>query len=146
MPNFMQPDEPTTRLATIPSDLPILPLRSTLAYPFSVMPLAIGIPRSMRLIEEALQGDRLLGLVGMPDATVEEPIPGQMYETGTMANIQNVSRTPDNTLQVVVQGIERFRITDWVQTTPYLRARITLATDIESARCPARLPAAYCLE
>jgi ATP-dependent Lon protease len=130
MPNFMQPDEPTTSLATIPSDLPILPLRSTLAYPFSVMPLAIGIPRSMRLIEEALQRDRLLGLVGMPDATVEEPMPGQMYETGTMANIQNVSRTPDNTLQVVVQGIERFRITDWMQTTPYLRARITLATDI----------------
>jgi ATP-dependent Lon protease len=126
----MQPDEQTTRLATIPTDLPILPLRSTLAYPFSVMPLAIGIPRSMRLIEEALQGDRLIGLVGIPDAKVEEPLPGQMYETGTMANIQNVSRTPDNTLQVVVQGIERFRIAEWVQTTPYLRARITLASDL----------------
>jgi len=74
----MQPDEQTTRLTTIPSDLPILPLRSTLAYPFSVMPLAIGIQRSMRLIEEALQGDRLLGLLGMPDSTVEEPMPGQM--------------------------------------------------------------------
>ena len=48
MPHFMQPDEQTTRLTTIPSDLPILPLRRTLAYPFSVMPLAIGIPRSMR--------------------------------------------------------------------------------------------------
>jgi ATP-dependent Lon protease len=133
MPNFMQPDEHTTRLATIPSNLPILPLRSTLAYPFSVMPLAIGIPRSMRLIEDALQGDRLIGLVGMPDAKVEEPLPGQMYDTGTMANIQNVSRTPDNTLQVVVQGIERFRIAEWVQTTPYLRARVTLASDIVEA-------------
>jgi ATP-dependent Lon protease len=68
--------------------------------------------------------------VGIPDAKVEEPLPGQMYETGTMANIQNVSRTPDNTLQVVVQGIERFRIAEWVQTTPYLRARITLASDL----------------
>jgi ATP-dependent Lon protease len=94
------------------------------------MPLAIGIPRSMRLIEEALQGDRFIGLVGIPDAKVEEPLPGQMYETGTMATIQNVSRTPDNTLQVVVQGIERFRIAEWVQTTPYLRARITVASDI----------------
>ena len=130
MANFMQPDEQTTRLTTIPENLPILPLRSTLAYPFSVMPLAIGIPRSMRLIEEALQGERLLGLVGMPDAKVEEPMPGQMYETGTMANIQNVTRGQDNTLQVVVQGIERFRIAEWIQTTPYLRARITLATDI----------------
>ncbi len=67
MANFMQPDEQTTRLATIPSDLPILPLRNTLAYPFSVMPLAIGIPRSIRLIEDALQGNRLIGLVGIPD-------------------------------------------------------------------------------
>jgi ATP-dependent Lon protease len=66
----------------------------------------------------------------MPDAKVEEPMPGQMYETGTMANIQNVTRGQDNTLQVVVQGIERFRIAEWIQTTPYLRARITLATDI----------------
>ncbi|MBM3223561.1 MAG: endopeptidase La [Candidatus Tectomicrobia bacterium] len=130
MANFMQPDAQTTRLTTIPSDLPILPLRSTLAYPFSVMPLAIGIPRSIRLIEEALQGDRLIGLVGMPDGKVEEPMPGQMYETGTMANIQNVSRGQDNTLQVVVQGIERFRIAEWIQTTPYLRARVTLATDL----------------
>ncbi len=130
MPHFMQPDEQTTRLTNIPSDLPILPLRSTLAYPFSVMPLAIGIPRSMRLIEDALQGDRFIGLVGIPDAKVEEPLPGQMYETGTIANIQNVSRTPDNTLQVVVQGIERFRIAEWVQTTPYLRARITVASDL----------------
>jgi len=129
MPNFMQPDEQTTRLTTVPSELPILPLRNTMAYPFSVMPLAIGIPRSIRLIEEALQGNRLIGLVGMPDPKTEEPMPGQMYEIGTMANIQNVSRTPDNTLQVVVQGIERFRIAEWVQSTPYLRARITLATD-----------------
>src|SRR5919198_2599410 len=130
MPNFMQREEKPPRLTTIPRDLPILPLRSTLAYPFSVMPLAVGIPRSMRLIEDALQGNRLVGLVGMPDAKVEEPMPGQMYETGTMANIQNVSRTPDNTLQVVVQGIERFRIAEWVQTAPYLRARITLASDL----------------
>ena len=57
-------------------------------------------------------------------------MPGQMYETATMANIQNVTRGQDNTLQVVVQGIERFRIAEWIQTTPYLRARIALATDI----------------
>ena len=74
MASFMQPDEQTTRLTTIPSDLPILPLRNTLAYPFSVMPLAIGIPRSIRLIEDALQGSRLIGLVGMPDGQVEEPM------------------------------------------------------------------------
>src|SRR5262249_59334450 len=94
---FMQPDEQTTRLTTIPSDLPILPLRNTLAYPFSVMPLAIGIPRSIRLIEDALQGNRLIDLVGMPDGQVTEPIPSQMYDIRTMASIQSDSRTPHNT-------------------------------------------------
>ena len=118
MPNFMQPDEQTTRLATVPSDLPILPLRSTLAYPFSVMPLAIGIPRSMRLIEDALQG------IASSASWVSLM---QKWKSLCRARCMklapwliSVSRTPDNTLQVVAQGIERFRIAEWIQTTPLL--------------------------
>jgi ATP-dependent Lon protease len=135
--HFMQPDEETSRIPEIPPELPILPLRNTLAYPFSVMPLAVGIPRSVKLIEDALQGKRLIGLAAIRDSSVEEPMPGQIYETGTVAIIQRVARTPDNALQVVVQGVERFRIVNWLATTPYLQARITLApetveTDVET--------------
>jgi ATP-dependent Lon protease len=129
----MQPDTDTSHLAKVPRDLPILPLRNTLAYPFSVLPLAVGVPRSVRLIEDALQGDRLIGLAAIKDSTVEEPMPGQIYETGTVAMIQRVARTPDNSLQVVVQGIERFRIAQWLETTPYLCARIALAPDVVEA-------------
>lgn len=130
MAHFMQPDEQTTRLTTVPSTLPILPLRNTMAYPFSLMPLGIGLPRSVQLIEDAMRTDRLVGLVAIPDRTVELPGPEQVYKTGTLASIQNASRTPDGNLQVVVQGIERFRITEWVETTPYLRARVEMAPDI----------------
>lgn len=80
----------------------------------------------MRLIEEALHSERLLGLVAVPDATIEEPMPGQVYKTGTLAMIQQVTRTPNNTLHVITQGVERCRVVQWVQATPYLRARIIL--------------------
>lgn len=129
MANFMQPDKTTERLANLPSELPILPLRNTVAYPFSVLPLAVGIPRSVKLIEDALQGNRLIGLVTMKDGSIEEPLPGQIYEIGTVAMIHRVVRAPDNNLQVVVQGIERFRIEHWQGTEPYLSARIALAPD-----------------
>lgn len=128
--HFMQPEEESSQIAELPQELPILPLRNTLAYPFSVMPLAVGIPRSMKLIEDALQGDRLIGLVAMQDSTIEEPMPGQIYETGTIAKIQRVARSPEGTLQMVVQGNERFHIAEWLETTPYLRARINLAPDV----------------
>ena len=133
MAHFMQPDEQANRLTTVPSTLPILPLRNTIAYPFSVMPLSIGLTRSVQLIEDAMRTERLLGLVAVPDSTVELPGPGQVYDTGTLASIQNAARTPDGNLQVVVQGIERFRIAEWVESPTYLRARIALAPDIVTA-------------
>lgn len=117
-------------LRKIPEELPILPLRNTVAFPFSALPLVVGIPRSIRLIEEVREGNRLLGLVAAKDPSLEEPKPGQIYETGTVAKIYHVVRTPDNTLQVVVQGIERFRVDRWVGTDPYLRARIRLIPDV----------------
>ena len=100
MASFMQPDDSNDRVASIPRDLPILPLRNTVAYPFSVLPLVVGVPRSVKLIEDALQGNRLIGLVSMKDGSVEEPLPGQVFEIGTVAMIHRVVRAPDNTLQV----------------------------------------------
>lgn len=130
MASFMQPDDSNDRVASIPRDLPILPLRNTVAYPFSVLPLVVGVPRSVKLIEDALQGNRLIGLVSMKDGSVEEPLPGQVFETGTVAMIHRVVRAPDNTLQVVVQGLERLKVEYWLGAEPYLRAYIALAPDI----------------
>ena len=130
---FVRPEAQNAQLANLPYALPILPLRHALVYPFFVLPLTVGMPRSIRLIEEALRGERLIGLVAVPDSTIEEPGPGQVYETGTLAVIQQVTRTPANVLQVIIQGVERFRIVKWTQTTPYLRAAITLAPDLVEA-------------
>ncbi|MGA8280235.1 MAG: endopeptidase La [Desulfobacterales bacterium] len=113
----------------IPSELPILPLRNTVAFPFSMMPLSVGIPRSVNLVNDALKGDRLIGLVGMKYPEIEEPLPGQTYEVGTIAKVEHVTRSADNSLQVIVQGIERFRIDYWMADKPYLKAHIAIAPD-----------------
>ena len=77
---------------SVPRELPILPLRDSVVFPFSVIPLAVGIPRSVKLVEEAMQGDSLVGLFASKDKDVEEPLPGQVNETGTMARILRVVR------------------------------------------------------
>jgi ATP-dependent Lon protease len=113
----------------IPDDLAILPLRNIVAFPFSVLPLAVGVTRSVKLIEDAQQDDRLIGLVAMKDPNIEEPMPGQTYETGTVAKIERIMELPDKTLQVIVQGLERFRIEYWLADKPYLRARVAKAPE-----------------
>jgi ATP-dependent Lon protease len=123
-------DQAQGLLAKVPEELPILPLRNTVALPFAMIPLAVGIPRSIRLVEEALVGNRLIGLMAMKEPEVEEPIPGQIYEVGTVAYIHRVIRGDDGELQVIVQGLERVKIEVWTATSPYLKAKVALAPDI----------------
>ena len=114
----------------IPEELPILPLRNTVAFPYIVMPLAVGIPRSVRLIEEADKAGRMVGLVAMTDPSVEVPNPSQVHGVGTAAIIHRVMHADDGTLTVFIQGLERFRIVDWTAEEPYLRARIEIVPDV----------------
>lgn len=131
MATFTQPaDNHEEILAKIPDEMPILPLRNTVAYPFSVLPLMVGVPRSVKLIEDALEGDRIIGLLTMKDPSIEEPQPGQIFEIGTVAKVYRVSKAPDDTLQVIVHGLERFQIEHWLEPAPYLRARIVLKPDV----------------
>jgi ATP-dependent Lon protease len=123
-------DQRVDQKVKIPEELPILPLRNTVAFPYSVLPLAVGVPRSVKLIEDAMQGDHLIGLVSMKYPEIEEPQPGQVYEVGTVAKVERVMRSPDNTLQIIVQGIQRIKIDYWTTDKPYLRAHITLAPDV----------------
>ena len=135
MASLFKPKNPEQSVA-VPRELPILPLREVVAFPFSVVPLTVGIPRSVKLVEEAMQGDNLVGLALSRDKAIEEPGPGQTWDIGTMAKIMRVVRAQDGTMQVVVQGLERFRIVHWLPGGDYLRARVapapeTVETDLE---------------
>jgi ATP-dependent Lon protease len=109
----------------IPSDdLPVLPLRGVVVYPMMWLPLPIGQRRSIRLIEDNLPENRVLALVASKDEEVEKPGPDQIHSIGTAAQVHRVLRTPDGTIRLLVQGLERIRIIEYVQEQPYLRARV----------------------
>src|SRR2546426_9251357 len=113
----------------IPDVLAILPLRGTVIFPQAVMPLAVGRPASVRLIQEALQGSRIIGTVMQRDTSEDAPRAQGLHTIGTATVIEKALKQPDGTLRLVVQGLARFRITDVVQETPFLRARIQRLTD-----------------
>jgi len=123
-----------------PSELPVLPLRNVVAFPQALLPLTVGLPRSIHLLEDALEGDRLIVLAAMPDPTIEEPDANGVYRVGTLALVERALRVDDD-YQIVVRGLTRVRITDWVTEEPYLKAHvepepevITDETEIEALR------------
>lgn len=108
----------------LPSTLPILPLRGLVVYPFTAVPLTVGQPRSIKLVDEIMSSDRLIGLVASKQQDIENPGPEDLYEIGTAATIHRLFRAPDGTIRLVIQGISRFRIKEFIQQEPYLKAII----------------------
>lgn len=111
------------------NDLPevaVLPLRNVVVFPYSLLPLSVGLERSVHLVEQVLEGDRLLVLVGMKDPSVEEPGPEGVYQVGTLAQVERALRTDDNGYQIAVRGLARVRMTKWLAEEPYLKAQIDL--------------------
>src|SRR5213083_1319351 len=113
----------------VPDILSILPLRNTVVFPRAVVPLGAGRASSLRLIEEALAGSRLVGAVLQRDAAEEAPDAAGLYTVGTVVVIHKAFKQADGTLRLIVQGLERFRIVEMVQESPYLRARIEHIAD-----------------
>lgn len=115
-------------IGRIPSQLPILPLRGLVVYPETAVPLSIGQPRSIRLVDDVLSADdRLIGLVTSKDPQNENPGPEDLYRVGTVASVHRLFRAPDGTIRLLVQGITRFEIKKFVEEEPYLKAKIQLS-------------------
>lgn len=108
----------------VPDELPILPLRGLVVYPETAVPLMVGQPRSIRLVDDVVSGDRLVGLVASHDPNKEEPGPEEIYRIGTAAAIHRLFRAPDGTVRLLVQGLARIRILEYTATEPYLKARV----------------------
>ncbi len=118
----------------IPEELPVLPLRGVVVYPMMWLPLTIGQERSIHLVDDALlesSEHRIIGLFASKDPEVEEPNPDQVSEVGTAAVVHRMLRAPDGSIRLIVQGLERIRITEYVQTEPYLRAKVEVLPDEE---------------
>jgi ATP-dependent Lon protease len=114
----------------IPSTLPVLPLKDTVVFPDSMLPLAIGQERSIRLVDDAVAADRLVALVASRNREVEQPAWDELYEVGTAALIQKMIRVPDGTQRILVQGLRRIRLEQRVRDEPYLVGRFAELPDV----------------
>jgi ATP-dependent Lon protease len=114
---------------TIPDALPVLPLRDAVVFPLTGLPLAVEQPRSLRLIDDVMRGNRLVALVTQRDVKPEPPAPEDLHRIGTVGMIHQLARAPDGSVRMIVQGIERVRIVDWIATEPYFVARLEVARD-----------------
>src|SRR5260370_23336894 len=118
-------------LRQLPDELPVLPLRNMVAFPFTMMPIAVGVPRSVKLVRDAMQDHRLVALVTSHDPEIDEPTSDQVHKVGGLGFIQRAVQGENDSLQLIVHVIERIKITEWVSSDPYLKAKIELAPDIE---------------
>src|SRR6188768_2991504 len=117
------------RPLSIPDELPILPLRDTVLYPNSFMPLAVARESSVKLIDDAITAGKLVGVFTQRDASVEEPQKDDLYEVGTASHIHKMFKLPDGSLRLIVQGLARVTLDEVIETRPYLRARVSQATE-----------------
>jgi ATP-dependent Lon protease len=122
--------EEEVRGQEIPAEVPILPLRDTVIYPYMVTPLVVARPKSVQLINDVVVGNRILGLVAQRKAEIEDPSPEQIYKYGTVATVLKMLKFPDGSLRVLVQGLRRVQIVKITQTEPYFRALIRQLEDI----------------
>lgn len=105
-------------------EVPVLPLRGMVVYPQTAIPLTVGQPRSVRLVDDVVAGERLVALVTAHDEEQETPGPDEVFRVGTLASIHRLFRAPDGTIRLLVQGIDRIRITEFTSEEPYLTASI----------------------
>ena len=118
-------DNPDQQLpGKIPEEIPILPLRVLVVYPHTAVPLTIGQPRSIKLIDDAVASSRVIGLVASKNTETENPSPEDLYRVGTVGIIQRLFRAPDGTIRLLVQGTTRFRITEFINQEPYFKGKI----------------------
>src|SRR5919106_176567 len=113
----------------IPGELPILPLRDTVLFPNSFMPLAVARESSVRLIDEAISAGKLIGVFTQRDASVEEPQQEDLYRVGTASHIHKMFKLPDGSLRLIVQGLARLTLDEVTETRPYLKAHVTPAVE-----------------
>ena len=114
----------------IPAVLPVLPLRDTVVFPDTMIPLTIGQERSIKLIDDVLAGDRLLAMVTSRDAEIETPGPDLLYPVGTVGLAHKMIKLPDGTMRILVQGLQRVRVKEYVSEEPYLVARTEKIEDV----------------
>tara|TARA_R110002049_G_scaffold1498_1_gene11614 strand:+ start:40759 stop:43209 length:2451 start_codon:yes stop_codon:yes gene_type:complete len=124
-------DEEEINNEDLPETLPILSLRNTVLFPGVVIPITAGRDKSIKLINDANKGSKVIGVVAQKDESVENPSAKEIHETGTVARILRVLKMPDGNVTVIIQGKKRFKVAEVITEEPYMNATVR---DIPEAR------------
>jgi len=119
----------------VPTEIAVLPLRGVVIFPSAIVPLLISRGSSLKVVEEALAGDRMLGVVAQKNPEEEEPDVHGLYSRGTAGRILKMLKYPDNSVRILVQGLRRIEMVEYVQHKPFFRARVRhLVEDLEPSK------------
>ncbi|HEX4886903.1 MAG TPA: endopeptidase La [Luteibaculaceae bacterium] len=124
IPLFTSEDEENMSKEEIPLELPILPLRNNVLFPGVVIPITVGRDKSIRLIQDANKGDKVIGVVAQRDQNQDEPEIEGLHEIGTVARIIKLLRMPDGSTTIIIQGKQRFKVVEYVSVDPYFKASV----------------------
>ncbi len=126
-------DAKEEREIEIPTSLPVLPVRDIVIFPYMILPLFVGREVSIKAIDEAAAGDKMILLVTQKDVNIEEPTTDELYTVGTVGTILRILKIPDGRLKVLVQGIAKARVLNYTQTEPFYVGDIEKIEDEKAA-------------
>jgi ATP-dependent Lon protease len=127
------PDDPTpTEVVLQPRESGILPIRRTVLFPFAILPINVGRPRSRQLLNDVMAGDRVVSVFTQKDPTQDDVEPGDLHAVGTLATVLRMVRVSDEQISIVLQGLARVKIAEPLGSVPYLRARVEPLAEISS--------------
>jgi ATP-dependent Lon protease len=130
-----EPETPAPQ-ADIPDQLPLLPVRDIVVFPYMVLPLFVGREMSIKAIEAALAGNRMIFLATQKALDVENPSPDDIHSIGTVGIIMRMLKLPDERIKILVQGLAKARSVEYIQTEPYYSVRIVKILDAKAAPSP----------
>ncbi len=110
--------------------LPLLAIRNTVIFPVLAFPINVGREKSLKSINQSMDSERLLGIVAQRDGSIEDPDTDELYEMGTMVKILKSVKMPGNKLNVIIQGLNRFRVLEYTETDTHLEARVELIEEL----------------
>ncbi len=113
-------------------DIPILPLRNSVFFPGSIMPISVGRPKTLAMVKAVEETGEPIGIVAQRDGAIDDPGADDLYQMGTTGRIVKALKAGDEGFHLVLQGLKRFRVLGLTQTTPYLRARVVEVKDINA--------------
>ncbi len=126
IPLITEEDEDEMKNVEVPEVLPVLPLKNTVLFPGVVIPITVGRDKSLSLVKDVYQGDKMLGALSQKDSVIDDPEEKDLNQIGTVAQILKILEMPDGSTSVIIQGKRRFKLREIVSADPYFSARVNL--------------------